>query len=997
MTMKRLLKRISVLLLCVSLTQLAFSQTKVITGTIIDERGAPVAGATVSVKGSKGGTTTDASGNFSLTVSAAAKSVVVSSVGYNPQEISITDKTTVNIALVTSSQSLNDVVVIGYGTARKQDVTGSVVSIKAKDFNKGAITSPDELLQNKVAGLEITNNTAQPGAVTTVVIRGNNSIRASDGPLYVIDGVALDGRTARPSLNLGANGLPFGQTPESNPLLYINPNDIASMDVLKDASATAIYGSRGANGIIMITTKRATAEGTKLEFGTSFGVNAGYMKKYDVLTTSQFVSESAANNLKQDSGFSTDAMKSITQNTLSQNYNLALSGGSENGRYRASFLGSSFEGFIKKTSLDRYIGNFGGQYKFLDKRLSIDFDVIAGHTTENIALLTNTAGAGGNMMAWALNWNPTVALQESNGLWNNNTSNTFGVPNPLAVSDAYTDIANVNVVLANISAGLLLAKGLEYKFLYAINNGVGTRNTSIDGWVNGIQGVSGSGFGAVSTATLTSQQFTNTLNYRTDLTKNLKFEAIAGYEYWKTEFSNQTVSASGFNTNLSQTTRTNVLYSSFLINAQKTYPINQNVDPTAELQSYFARVNFNLDSKYYLTATVRDDGSSKFGSNNKYGVFPSFGAKWVISNEDFMKNSSFLSQLDLRASWGITGNQQFPAGASQAQISSSAFDAAGQTNVANPDLKWEKTTMWDLGFDYGFANGRISGTFDYYNKNTTNILFQSTAIQPAPSSIYFINLPANLINKGVEFSINATVISKKDFTWNLGFNISYNSNLLTNFNQALIRTGQVDGNGVSGGYAEAITNNQTVDVYYLKPFQGFDKNGNQIVDSANKGPQIAGNPNPHEIFGFSNTFTYKKWSLSLNAGGSLGFMIYNNTLNTITNIGQFAKGLNVSASQFGTGESVSDGAQVSTRYLENGNYFKLRNATITYAFGNLGQYIKNFSAFVGGSNLFVITKFQGFDPEVNVDKSINSYPSRSMEYLPYPTPRIITFGFSFGL
>ena len=388
---------------------------------------------------------------------------------------------------------------------------------------------------------------------------------------------------------------------------------------------------------------------------------------------------------------------------------------------------------------------------------------------------------------------------------------------------------------------------------------MGTRNTSIDGWVNGIKGVSGSGFGAVSTATLTSQQFTNTLNYRTDLTKNLKFEAIAGYEYWKTEFSNQTVSASGFNTNLSQTTRTNVLYSSFLINAQKTYPINQNVDPTAELQSYFARVNFNLDSKYYLTATVRDDGSSKFGSNNKYGVFPSFGAKWVISNEDFMKNSSFLSQLDLRASWGITGNQQFPAGASQAQISSSAFDAAGQTNVANPDLKWEKTTMWDLGFDYGFANGRISGTFDYYNKNTTDILFQSTAIQPAPSSIYFINLPANLINKGAEFSINATVISKKDFTWNLGFNISYNSNLLTNFNQALIRTGEVDGNGVSGGYAEAITNNQTVDVYYLKPFQGFDKNGNQIVDSANKGPQIAGNPNPHEIFGFSNTFTYKKW------------------------------------------------------------------------------------------------------------------------------------------
>ncbi len=995
--MKRLLKRLSVLLLCVSLTQLAFSQTKVITGTIIDERGAPIAGATVSVKGTKGGTTTDASGKFSLTVPTSAKSVVVSSVGYNPQEVDISDKATVSIALVTASQSLNDVVVIGYGTAKKQDLTGSVVSVKAKDFNKGAITSPDMLLQNKVAGLEITNNTAQPGAATTVVIRGNNSIRANAGPLYVIDGVALDGRTARPSLNLGANGLPFGQTPESNPLLYINPNDIATIDVLKDASATAIYGSRGANGIIMITTKRATADGTHLEFGTSFGVNAGYMKRYDVMTTSQFISESNANGLKQDSGNSVNAMNEITQSTLSQNYNLALSGSNENGKYRASFLGSTYKGFLKKTSLDKYVGNFGGQYKFLDKRLSIDFDVIAGHTTENIALLTNTAGAGGNMMAWALNWNPTVALKEPNGLWNNNTSNTFGVPNPLAVSDAYTDVADVNVVLANISAGVLLTKGLEYKFLYAVNNGVGTRNTSFDGWVNGVQGISGSGFGAVSSAHLFSQQFTNTLNYRSDLTKDLKLEAIVGYEYWKTEFSNQTVSGSGFNTNQNQATRTNVLYSSFLFNASTPYPVVQNVDPTSELQSYFGRVNLNMDNKYYLTATVRDDGSSKFGSNNKYGVFPSFGAKWVMSSEDFMKNSSFLSVLDLRGSWGITGNQEFPAGASQAQVSSPSYNHAGQTNVANPNLKWEKTTMLDIGLDFAFSNGRISGSVDYYHKNTTDILFQSTAIQPAPASIYFINLPANIINTGIEFSINATVISNKDFTWNLGFNIAYNDNKLINFNQALIHTGQVDGNGVSGGYAEAITNNQTVDVFYLKPFQGFDKNGNQIVDSAGKLQQFSGNPNPHYIYGFSNTFTYKKWSLSLNAGGSLGFLIYNNTLNTITNIGQFAKGQNVSYSQFGTGESISDGAQVSTRYLENGNYFKLRNATISYSVGNIGKYVKNFSAFVGGSNLFVITGFKGFDPEVNVDKNINSYPSRSMEYLPYPTPRIITFGFSFGL
>ena len=932
-----------------------------------------------------------------LVPSCNAKQLQISYIGSETQKVDIATASNVSVVLTASTQSLTDVVVIGYGSARKKDLTGSVSSIKAKDFNQGYITSPDQLLQNKVPGLEITANSGQPGVATTVKIRGNNSIRSGDGPLYVVDGVALDGRTAKPSLDLGANGLPFGATPESNPLLYINPNDIAQIDVLKDASSTAIYGSRGANGIIIITTKKASSGGTKIEFGTSFGVAAGYMKKYGLLTASEFRSEALKNNLKQDSGNSVDVLKAITQSPISQNYNLALSGGNETGKFRASFLGSSTPGFVKKTSLDKYLGNLGGQFKFLDKRVTLDFDVIAGHTTEQMQLLTNTAGAGGNLLAWALNWNPTVALKESNGLWNNNTANTFGTPNPLAVIDAYHDVADVDVVLANISATVNIIKGLDYKFLFAVNHGTGTRNTAIDGWVNGIQGVSGSGFGAVSTATLTSQTFTHTLNYHADLTGELRFDAIVGYEYWKTDYSNQTISGSGFNTNLDQASRTSKLYSSFLINAQKTYPISQNVDPTAKLQSYFGRINFNLSDKYYLTGTIRDDGSNKFGSNNKYGVFPSVGAKWVVSNEDFLKNNTTLSQLSLRGSWGITGNQEFPSGASQAQISSSAYNAAGQTNVANPDLKWEKTTTLDFGLDYAFLKGRISGTFDYYHKNTTDVLFQSTAIQPAPSSIYFINLPANLINSGVEFSIAAGIVEKKDFSWDAGFNIAYNKNKLTNFNQALIHTGRVDGNGVSGGYAEVIANNQPIDAYYLKPFQGFDKDGNQIVDSAGKQQIFAGDPNPHEVVGFNTTLRYKKLSLVINAGGSFDFKIYNNTYNTITNLGNFAKGLNVAKAGFSTGESVSDGAQVSTRYLENGNYLKLRNATLSYAFGNLGQYIKNFNAFVSGSNLFVITKFTGFDPEVNIDKNLNSYPSRSMEYLPYPTPRIITLGFNLTL
>jgi iron complex outermembrane receptor protein len=1001
MTIQRLLARwVGFILLCVLFTQNAYSQNKTITGKVSDDKGAPVAGASVTVKGTKNGVNTNADGAFTISVSPTATTLVFSSVGFTSQEISIGGQTNITVALATTSSNLNEVVVVGYGTVRKKDVTGSVASVQAKDFNQGTITSPDQLLQNKVAGLEITNNSGQPGSATTIVIRGNNSLRSANNPLYVVDGVALDGRTAKPELDLGKGGLPFGATPESNPLLYINPADIQQIDVLKDASATAIYGSRGANGIIIITTKKASANGTKVDVGANWGMFAGYMKNYGILSTSEFRGALKLDTslAKFDAGGSANALSAITQKgAVAQNYSFGFSGGNENGKYRASFLVSNTPGFIKKTGLEKYLGNFGGNYKFLDKRISLDFDVIAGHTTEHMGLITNTTGANGSLMSWALNWNPTINLKQPNGLYTNDQAADYSIPNPLAVIDAYNDIANVNTFLANVGVTVNIVKGLDYKFLYAINHGTGSRKTSFDGWVQGVQTISTQGMAAISNATLTSQTFTHTLNYHLDLTSDFRMDVVGGYEYFKTDYATSTTAGRGFNINEDQATRTEVPLYDFLINASALAPIIQTVDPTAEIQSYFGRVNFNLKDKYYLTGTVRDDGSNKFGSNNRYGVFPSFGAKWNIANEEFMKNSQLFSQLALRGSWGITGNQEFPSGASLAQISSTAYNYAGQTNVANPDLKWEKTTGTDIGLDFALLNNRIYGSIDYYHKNTTDVLFQNTAIQPAPASIYFINLPANLINKGIEFTVGANVVSHKDFSWDVNFNFSYNDNKLTKFNQALIQTGAVSGQGVSGVFAEAITNNQPIDVYNLKPFQGYDKTGVQIIDSANKGAVFAGNPNPHTIIGFGTTLRQGKWTLGINAGGSFGFLIYNNTLNTITNINVITKGQNIAKSNLSTGESIQSGVAASTRYLESGNYFKLRNARLAYSFGNIGTSIKNLTAYVTGSNLFVITKFKGFDPEVNIDKNNNNYPSRSMEFLPYPTPRTISIGLNFGL
>lgn len=998
MTIKRLLTTGVLSLLFILFTQALSAQTKVINGKVTDTSGIGVPGVSVTVRGSKTGTQTGSDGNFQLSVPANANVLIVSSVGYDQQEVTLDGKTSIDVSLVAQNAALNEVVVVGYGTARRRDLTGAVSSVKAKDFNQGIIIAPDQLLQNKVAGVDISVNSGQPGAASTLKIRGNSSIRASNNPLYVIDGVPLDGRSARPSVNLGGNGLGFGTTPEANALLFINPNDIAQIDVLKDASSAAIYGSRGANGVIVITTKKGTSGASKVEVGVSAGI-ADYMKKYKVLSADQF--RTALTKYGQpatyNGGSSVDALDEIAQHKLTQNYSLAVSGGNETGRFRASFLGSKNYGLLKKSSLDKYIGSFSGQYKFLDQKLSIDFSLIAGHYTENLTNISNTAGSQGNLLSAALNWNPTVPFYKD-GLY---VLNSNAVANPLAVSDAFTDISGVNTFLGNISAGYKLLNNLEYKFLYAINHGTGARTVNIEGFLEGFTNLSGQGFGNISSAVLTSQTFTHTLNYRTNFSDNLSFDAVAGYEYWKSNYSTGSIAASGFNTNLSQANRISIPYTNTFQNARTQYPYFPSVDPTVELQSVFARANFNFRDKYIVTGTIRADGSSRFGENNKYGYFPSVGAKWVLTNEDFLKGG-LINNLALRASWGITGNQEYPAGASQEQFGLSSFNTAGQTIVANPNLKWETTSAYNFGVDYAFAGGKIFGAVDYYYKDTKNILFQTNAIQPAPSSIYFINIPANLINSGVEFLIGTNIIDQARLGWDVNFNIAYNKNILKNFydiNTGLelrILTGQINGQGVSGTLAQVITNNQPVNEFYLKPFAGFETNGSPKIGAS--GSEVySGDPNPHVVSGFSTTLRYNKFTLSVNAGGAFGYVIYNNTATSVTNINNITSGRNIDLEAFNSPEDKGSGAVASTRFLEKGDYVKLRNATLRYDIGSFGRFVKGASCFVSGTNLFVITKFTGFDPEVNVDKSSNNYPSRSIEYIPYPTPRTISAGINFSL
>lgn len=975
------------LLLCplfLALPCLLMAQTRTITGTVNDEKGTAVPGASIQVKGTSTGTTSDATGAFKLNVQPAATTLLISFLGYAAQEVDITSSTNVTVTLLQDNTTLTDVVVVGYGTTRKKDLTGAVTSLKTKDFNRGIVSAPDQLIQGKVSGLMIVNNSGAPGGAATVRIRGNASVRSGNQPLYVVDGVPLDGRTARP--NIDANGL--GQTPDANPLNFINSFDIASIEVLKDASATAIYGSRGSNGVIIITTKKGSPGVMKLDAGYSVGIS-NMMKKLDVLDPGQYRQALKDYDLNAgDFGGNTDAFDAITRNAVTQNFNVGISGGNENGRYRASFGLLDQEGIVLKSGLKKYTANINGQYNFLEsKNLGLDFNISAAHTSEKLAPITNNAGFTGSLIGQALQWNPTQPLYKTDGsldiLGN-------GDPiNPLAMSQAFNDNANINYLLASISPYFKLAPGLEYRFLYSINRQIGIRRAEIKSYIN-INGVNGFGQAYYGNTELTSQLFTHTLSYNKELNADLNLSAVIGYEYQKFQFKGASLGALGFSTD--ELDYTNILQNALQSNTF----LNSFENPSSELQSVFGRVTLNLKDKYLFTGTLRADGSSKFGSNNKYGYFPSFAAKWNMSNEAFLKGSTAVQNLAFRVGWGITGNQEFPAGAAQEQYALGSGGGAGLSNVANPDLKWESSQQLNAGIDFALANSRIYGSVDYFYKKTTNLLFNFPAIQPAPASNYWINLPGNVLNTGVELAIKGDIVRGKDWMWTLGVNAAFLKNELRDYTGPIVLTGSISGQGVSGATIQRLVSGQPLNTFYVRKFEGFDDKGQGVYTDNGNSMFYLGDPNPNQLLGITSELNYKKWALNVNMNGAFGHQVYNNTANTVLPIGNLGS-RNIGASLLGTTESTSNPITTSSRYLENADFMKLTNATLSYSLGNIGKNIKNVSVFLTGQNLFVLTGYSGFDPEVNTDKSVNGVTSFGIEYSPYPTARSILFGVNFSL
>jgi TonB-linked SusC/RagA family outer membrane protein len=982
----------------------ALAQNKVITGKVTDKKdGSPQIGVTVGA-GNGIGTQTNVDGTFRLSVPASTTSLTFNYIGYKSQTVSLDGKTFLAVALESSNTALNEVVVIGYGSTRIKDATGSVASLSPKDFNKGVIATPEQLLQGRIAGVQVTPSSGEPGAGATINIRGASSIRSGTSPLYVVDGVPLDNGGTSGGFDSGA-----GSSSARNPLAFINPADIENISVLKDASASAIYGSRGANGVILITTRKGR-KGAGIQFGASTSVSNA-AKTYDLLGREEFlkgVASVGADPVAVDFGANTDWQKEILRTAVSQNYNLAFGGASNTGNYRASAGYDNQQGIVKNTNLKRLTARINASQSFFGERLKFDLQSLFSNVKDRFAPITNNAGFNGSLIGAALQTNPTIPVYDAQGRYFDiNGYEANGIPkgnsfrNPVSLLNQIDDTDNINRFLNNLTMTLRLPiEGLSYKGNIGYDRSRGTRSTYYDPTIVGftdelnirdfkIPPATGNGRGIKQYGELNSITTEHTLNYDKKI-GNSSITALVGYSFAKYENFGRNLVA-GKTANLKEFVKDYDDYDGFLIRTP--YPFGDS--SSYKLQSYFARVNYSYKDKYILTGTIRRDGSSKFGVNNRYANFPALAAKWRITSESWAPKSIF-DDLSLRLNYGQTGNQDYPAYASIKTRTINYFGTSTNTqNSDNPDLRWETQTAYGAGIDFSVLKGRLTGTLDYFNKSQKNLLFLQDVAQPAANSTIWVNLPGNVRNTGVEVGLNFAAVqaaTPKAFTWDINYNMTFVKNRIENFGNRNVVTGNIDGQGLSGAYAQFFGNGYPLYTFNVAQYNGLDANGFGIYPNGIDVATPHGSPLPTFLAGLNNSFTYGNWNLSFFLNAQTGFYLYNNTANAFFYKGNLVSGRNVTQAVASTNENALNSGEVSSRFVEKGDFVRLQNAVLGYTFPMAGKTFKSLRVSVTGQNLFLITSYSGLDPEINTNKERNGVPSRGIDYTSYPSARTFTLG-----
>lgn len=1012
----------------------AFAQITV-GGNVSDANG-PVPGVNVIVKGTSNGAQTDFDGNYSLNDVANDAVLVFSYIGYVTQEASVNGRTSINVTLQEDIESLAEVVVIGYGTTTVKDATGAVTAVTSEDFNQGVIVSPEQLIQGKTAGVQISQSSGEPGAGIDIRIRGANSVRSNNNPLFVVDGVPLSGG------NTSAEGstIGVGTSAAKNPLSFLNPNDIESISILKDASATAIYGSRGANGVVFITTKSGKgASGSSWEVSSNLSISS-VPKTFDLLSADEFLEQTELagfNVAEKDFGSNTDWQEYIFRTSASTNNDVAYSNNYGNGNLRATFSYGKTFGVVENSDLERITGRLNVNHRFFDNKLKLGLQSSISRVNDQTAPIGASAGFQGDLLGAAYSANPTwPAAVDFDG--------TGGLLSPATLLAFTQNLSNTNRLLVNFSAEYAFIPELSAKINLGFDTSESTRTAVASEFARNVgNGVFGNGVGNINDLNTESKLLEATLNYKKDFS-NSSLDILVGYSFQDFQRDGRNIRGWGFYTNdlndmgqaLEDTANriedniegdyqqygyagniaggifVNRLFpeptTDFIVglgNLGVKSLFTDTFDNTDEIQSYFGRINYSIADKYLFTGTVRADGSSRFGEDNQYGIFPSGAFAWKINNESFVGDA--VSTLKLRLGYGITGNQEglgYGNFTQRQRYAGAGISDGGEINIPgivdvsfpNPELKWEETTQYAVGLDFGFNDDRFSGTVDVYRKETTDLLFNVLAAQPSVQPFQFLNLPGSkVVNEGIEFSLSYDIIDGDDISWNASFNIAYNDNMVEEL-QGEFDAGTIRGQGLTGAFAQKLKAGQPLFSYFLRKFEGFDPaTGQPIQNDVQEFVDKSALPNLSG--GFSTSFSYKNWTLSTYLAGQFGHYIYNNTANAFFTAGAFRGGRNVPLDVLTTGESFDAAAEVSTRFLESGDFIRMQNATVSYAWPlKEDSFFSNLVFSVTGQNLFVITDYSGLDPEVSASPGggdlLNGLPVFGIDYATFPRPRTFTFG-----
>ena len=960
------------------------AQTRTIKGEVTDaQNGEALIGATVIVEGEKGGTVTDFDGNFSLQVSSSAKKIKVSYIGYIDKVLSISDN--MKVKLESDSKALADVVVIGYGTARKSDLTGSVATVKSKDFNKGLVSSPEQLINGKVSGVQIMSNSGSASAGSTIRVRGGASLNASNDPLIVLDGVPLE--------QGGISGN------SSNFLSMINPSDIESMTVLKDASSTAIYGSRASNGVIIITTKKGQQGAVKVNFNTTNSLQTR-AQMVDMLSRDEFVNvinQYGTDNQKSLLGTAnTDWNDEVYRTAFGTDNNLSVSGSIDKWLpFRVSVGYYNQSGLVRKDNVERWTGNVVLTPSFFQDHLKLTIN--AKGTLNN-----NSFNNGGAVWA-AATFNPTIPVYSGNDKYGgyNEALDADGYPvnagvrNPRGLVDLYDSKSKVSRFIGSMD--------VDYKVHFLpdlkLHATVGADYAKGDGTVyvpayaaqsyNKDESLGGSDYkyGPQKNENRLLTLYANYAKYFEDIKSNADLTAGYDYQYWKsTTPLYYTKSAAG--TNLSTVKAS---------------------DYRHVMLSYYGRINYSFDGKYLLTATVRRDASSRFSKDTRWGTFPSVALGWTLTEEPWLKNQKVLSNLKLRASYGVTGQQEGIGNYNYLPVytysvaGTEAFINGQYINTYRPeayvsDLKWETTTSWNFGLDFGFLDGRIGGAIDFYTRKTKDLLASVPTAAGTNFSKTILTNVGNVDSKGIEVSLNATPIQTKDWEWNLSYNFTWqnmkvkNLSLIKGGSQTNVKVGpSIDAyqfQVLSEGYEPYMfyVYHQLYDSKTGKPIEGAYADLNNDGEINESDLYRYHSPAPKYIMGLSTSLRYKQLTLGMSFRANIDNYVYNGmgmstgAFETVSYNNSQLNNLNTSflKTGFKTRQYLSD------YYVENASFLKLDNLSLSYNVGKINKWASlTVSAMV--QNVFTITGYSGTDPEV----------PNGMDNSFYPRPR--TYSVSLGL